>query len=106
MAKNFKTLSDPIMADPARAAAVAEHEAAIRDSLGLGQIRAHRGATQTQVAEGIGVTQARIASLERQDDLYLSTLESYIHALGGTLEVHAVFPDETVALIPAHHRGT
>ncbi len=101
MAKSFKTLSDPIMADPARAVRVAEHEAAIRDSLGLGEMRAHRGATQVQMAHSIGVTQARVSSLERQDDLYLSTLESYIKALGGTLEVHAVFPDETVALIPA-----
>lgn len=105
MAKNFKTLSDPIMADPARAARVAEHEAAIRDSLGLGALRAGRGTTQVQLAEGIGVTQARVSSLERQDDVYLSTLESYINALGGTLEVRAVFPDETVALIPAAPAG-
>jgi len=33
MAENFKTLSAPIMADPARAACVAEHQVAIRESL-------------------------------------------------------------------------
>lgn len=104
MAKNFKTLSDPIMNDPARAARVAEHEAAIRDSLGLGALRADRGVTQVQVAEGIGVTQARVSTLERQDDLYLSTLETYVQALGGTLSVQAVFPDQTVDLTPARGR--
>ena len=76
MAKPFEILSDPIMADPARAARVAEHEAAIRDSLGLGEMRARRGATQTQIAQGIGVTQARVSTLERQDDLSRSAAPS------------------------------
>jgi hypothetical protein len=34
----------------------------------------------------------------KQDDLYLSTLGEYVEALGGRLEVRAVFPDQVIAL--------
>ena len=57
--------------------------------------------TQTGVAETLGVTQANISRIEHEEDLYLSTLRGYIGALGGELEINAVFPDGKVALIPA-----
>ena len=53
------------------------------------------------MAETLGVTQAKISRIEHEEDLYLSTLRGYIMALGGELEIHAVFPDGKVALIPA-----
>jgi DNA-binding Xre family transcriptional regulator len=98
--KNFKTLSSQVRSDPKRAERVDEHKRAIADSLGLGELRAHRDATQVSVAENIGISQARVSTIERQEDLYLSTLDGYVAALGGKLEVRAVFDDETVELIP------
>lgn len=100
MAKNFKKLSDEVRSSPARAGRVDEHKAAIADSLGLGDLRSRRGETQVTVAGTLGVTQGRVSSLERQHDVYLSTLGGYVEALGGRLEVRAVFDDETVDLIP------
>ena len=100
MAKNFKKLSDEVRSSEARAARVDEHKAAIRDSLGLGDLRSRRNETQVEVAGTLGVTQGRVSSIERQDDLYLSTLGGYVEALGGRLEVRAVFDDETVDLVP------
>ena len=32
------------------------------------------------------------------DDLYVLTLRDYVEALGGRLEIRAVFPDQTVSL--------
>src|SRR4051794_10723372 len=101
--KNFKTLRAEVRTDPDRAARVDEHKKAIRDSLGLGELRAHRGETQVVVADKLGTSQARVSSIERQDDLYLSTLGGYVAALGGRLEVRAVFDDQTVELLP--HSG-
>jgi hypothetical protein len=46
----------------------------------------------------LDVTQANVSRIERQDDLYLSTLGEYVAALGGHLELHAVFPDQVIAL--------
>jgi hypothetical protein len=35
---------------------------------------------------------------ERREDLYLSALKYYVEALGGRLEVRAVFGDEAVVV--------
>jgi hypothetical protein len=53
------------------------------------------------MAEILGLTQANISRIEHEEDLYLSTLRSYVAALGGELEVNAAFPDGKVALVPA-----
>jgi hypothetical protein len=39
------------------------------------------------------VPQSAVSRLENQSDCLLSTLRKYVGALGGTLEVRAVFPD-------------
>lgn len=76
--------------DDAKAAMVTAEFMAIE----LPEVRASRGVTQAQLAERLGVRQASVSQLEHRDDLYLSTLRGYIEALGGRLEVAAVFDDE------------
>jgi hypothetical protein len=50
------------------------------------------------VAGRLGVSQGNVSELERREDLYLSTLREYVEALGGTLELTAVFDDERRAI--------
>jgi len=95
----FAELRAAIEADPERRARVEAYRRAIRDALAIAELRALRGATQEQVAVALGVGEENVAQLERQDDLYLSVLGGYVAALGGRLEVNAVFPDCTVALV-------
>lgn len=40
-----------------------------------------------------------MSELERRRELYLSTLREYVEALGGRLELAAVFPDERVRVV-------
>lgn len=87
-----------IDADPERRARVDEHKRAMRDAIALYEARARRRMTQADVAAAMDVTQANVSRIERQDDLYLSTLGEYVEALGGRLEVRAVFPDQVIAL--------
>lgn len=87
-----------IDADPERRARVDEHKRAMRDAVALHEARTARRLTQEDVAAVLDVTQANVSRIERQDDLYLSTLEEYVAALGGHLELHAVFPDQVIAL--------
>ena len=100
MAKNYTTLRDEIRADPQRRERIDEYKRAMLDALDLAELRESRGLTQRRQAETLGVSQANISRIERQDDLYLSTLSNYVAALGGRLEVSAVFPDEVVHLFP------
>jgi transcriptional regulator with XRE-family HTH domain len=83
---------------PEAAATVEAYNAAMRDVLAIEEVRADRQLTQEQVAQALGVSQANVSQIEHQDNIYLRTLSRYIAALGGHLEVRAVFPDETGVL--------
>jgi DNA-binding XRE family transcriptional regulator len=98
MAKTFQRLSAKVNSDPRRRERVEEQKRAIGDALGLGNLRETFGATQQEMASALGVSQANVSRLERQQDLYLSSLEAYVAALDGHLEIAAVFPDRRVNL--------
>jgi transcriptional regulator with XRE-family HTH domain len=69
-------------------------------ALQLGQLRRRRGIGQAAVAKALAVSQPNVSRIEQEDDLRLSTLARYVAALGGDLELRAVFPDESVELLP------
>ena len=96
--KSFSKLRIPIDADPVRRARVEEVKHAMREALALAELREGRHVTQTHLAEEMNVTQSNVSRVEHQDDLYLSTLRGYVEALGGELQLRAIFEDETVDL--------
>lgn len=49
--------------------------------------------TQEQVAEHLGTSRPNVSRIEREDDVRVSTLQRYVAALGGELELIARFPD-------------
>ena len=82
---------------PDRRARIDAIKAASAAAERLGEIRASvGGVTQVELAGRLGVSQGNVSELERRDDLFLSTLRSYIEALGGRLEVAAVFPEQRI----------
>ncbi|HEY5344393.1 MAG TPA: helix-turn-helix domain-containing protein [Solirubrobacteraceae bacterium] len=92
--KGFDELRKQIDANPARRAKVEEHKMAM-----LGELRRELDLTQAIVADRLDVTQENVSQIERGEaDVRLSTLNRYVEALGGRLEVRAAFPTETVAL--------
>jgi DNA-binding Xre family transcriptional regulator len=52
-----------------------------------------------------GVSQPNVSRIEQEDDVYLSTLSRYVAALGGYLEVRAVFPEEEITLLSEELSG-
>jgi transcriptional regulator with XRE-family HTH domain len=56
----------------------------------LEQLRKAAGKTQTEVAQKLGIKQHAISQLENRADLYLSTLNKYVGALGHRLELALV----------------
>lgn len=83
-----------------RASASARSKRAMRLEVALSQLREMRGVSQTTVAEHLETSRPNISGIENEADVRLSTLERYIEALGGQLEIHALFSDEGVKLTP------
>ena len=82
-------------------AQLAANEARVRktlESMSLEQIRAKRELTQVAVAKKMGVKQAAVSKMERQGDMYMGSIKKLVAAMGGTIEIHAVFPDQTVLI--------
>jgi len=61
--------------------------------MALEELRSARQLTQADMAEMLEVPQSSISRIERRADMYLSTLRNYIQAMGGMLQIQAVFPD-------------
>lgn len=62
------------------------------------ELRAFAGRSQVEVAEAMGVAQAEVSRLEGRADTKLSTIERYVKALGGEVEVVARFGDRSLRL--------
>ena len=65
----------------------------IAEDMTLRDIRKARELTQERMAELLKIRQDSVSRLEKRSDLLLSTLRSYIEAMGGELELTAKFPD-------------
>jgi hypothetical protein len=91
-----RTLEDVIAALPAGSQArVTKRSAELHAEVeGLEALRklARRG--REQVAQSLGVTPPAIADIERQTDLYLSTLRRFVEAEGGTLDLRVTLPGQ------------
>lgn len=61
--------------------------------IGFDRLRQARQQTQIAVAEKLKIGQGSVSRIENQSDFLLSTLREYVGALGGRLEVRAIFPD-------------
>jgi DNA-binding XRE family transcriptional regulator len=94
----WSTLQAAIDADPERRERVDLEKRLIADVQTLTELRQTRGMTQETLAEAWETSQANVSRVEHERDVYLSTLRSYIAALGGRLELIAVFPDQTIKL--------
>ncbi|UCH24870.1 MAG: helix-turn-helix transcriptional regulator [Trueperaceae bacterium] len=64
----------------------------------ISQLRKDRELTQQELAEILDIRQAAISKIEGQDDILVGTLEKYVRALGGELEIIARFPNKLVKL--------
>jgi DNA-binding XRE family transcriptional regulator len=94
--RNFRELREK-MSPERRAINEAETERMLRE-MALDQLRAARELTQQNLAQIFGVSQGSISRLERRTDMYVSTLAKFIEAMGGQLEIRAVFPDGSVRI--------
>ncbi len=94
--KPYKLLREK-MSPKARTAAATKTQEMLAE-LPLQELRHVRMLSQEQLASKLKVKQATVSKLERRTDMYISTLRSFIKAMGGDLEITAKFPDGTVRI--------
>ena len=64
----------------------------------LHQLREARELTQTNLAQLLRINQGAVSMMEKRTDMYVSTLRSYIKAMGGELKITAEFPEGSIQI--------
>lgn len=71
----------------------------IEDEMTLRDLRKAHDLTQERMAEALHISQDGVSRIEKRSDFLLSTLSSYVEAMGGTLRLIAEFPDRKPVLL-------
>jgi hypothetical protein len=66
---------------------------------GLRELRKIAGKGQTDIATALKIKQPSVSKIEKQADMYLSTLRSYVEAIGGELELIVRLPERPAVRI-------
>jgi transcriptional regulator with XRE-family HTH domain len=67
-------------------------------SMPLDALRDARQLTQVQMAQLLKISQGAVSKVERRSDMFVSTLRNYVRAIGGDLQIRAVFPEGHVLI--------
>lgn len=96
MARKFKELEANMSPQAIEKSDATYHH--LKESMALEELRDAMRLTQQELAETLNVDQSAISKLEHRTDMYVSTLRRCIAAMGGQLEIRAVFPEGTVRI--------
>jgi DNA-binding Xre family transcriptional regulator len=94
--RNFRQLIEAM--PPARRQKIEKRFEESLAAMPLDELRKARELTQLQLAEIMGLQESEISKVEHRSDVSVSALAEYIEALGGRLEIRAVFPDRQVLI--------
>jgi len=88
-----------VLAEPGASGRVAEIERDMRLAAALTSLREQAGLSQRELAHKIGVSQPRVAAIERSRNVTLDVLVQYVAGLGGGLEVAMVRGGKRIPLL-------
>ena len=71
----------------------------IAEEINLRELRRMRKLTQTRLSKKLKIGQEGVSRIEKRTDLYLSTLRSYVEAVGGKLSLVVEFPDRSAVTL-------
>lgn len=96
MAKKFNDLIAGMPAErQVRIEARVQNELA---EMALQELRQAMQLTQQQLASELAMNQAAVSKMERQSDMYISTLRRFLQAMGAELRIIAHFPDQDILI--------
>jgi len=79
-----------------------EKATVLRTEMNLADLRRAAQLSQEELASTLGVGQASVAKLEKRTDMFVSTLRRFIKAMGGELEIAAIFGRDRVLIEQFH----
>ncbi len=83
---------------PERRERIDEMKRELLAEMPLHELRRARAMTQRDLARTLNVNQPAVSKLEQRADVYVSSLRSYVEAVGGKLKIVAEFPEGEVAI--------
>ena len=83
---------------PERRERIDEMKRELLAEMPLHELRRARELTQRDMAKLLKVNQPAVSKMEQRADVYVSSLRSYIEAVGGKLKIVAEFPEGEVAI--------
>ena len=83
---------------PERRGRIDEMKRELLAQMPLHELRRTRALTRRDMAKMLKVNQPAVSKLEQRADVYVSSLRSYIEAVGGKLKIVAEFPEGEVAI--------
>ena len=83
---------------PERRQRISEMKSELLAEMPLHELRRARALTQGDMAKILKVNQPAVSKLEQRADIYVSSLRSYVEAVGGKLRIVAEFPEGEVAI--------
>lgn len=84
---------------PERRAHIDQLAAEMRAEMNLCEVRRLRKLTQARLSKKLKIGQEGVSRIEKRTDLYLSTLRSYVEAVGGELTLTVKFPDHAPVIL-------
>jgi len=98
-----RTLNEVLAGLPkARQDRIAARYRVLKDEVdSLKALRKAAGKAQGDIASSLKISQPSVSKIEKQTDMYLSTLRNYVKAAGGDLELVVRFPKQE----PLHLSG-
>jgi DNA-binding XRE family transcriptional regulator len=91
MGRSLKDIIAALPPDEQEAVEARYHELK-QEVEGLRELRQIAGKAQADIASALNIKQPSVSQIERQTDMYLSTLRSYVEAIGGKLELTVKLP--------------
>ena len=84
----------------------ARYEELKQEVEGLREMRQIAGKAQEDIAASLKIKQPSVSKIEKQADMYLSTLRSYVEAIGGKLELTVNLPGRPAIRLQRLSDGT
>jgi DNA-binding transcriptional regulator YiaG len=94
---SYDSIADELMTKASRDRAKKRADTILK-RMTLNELRKDRKMTQGKLALAMNMQQSEVSRLEKRAEVKLGTLRNYVSALGGHIEIRAVFPDKNVEL--------